>query len=141
VRTRVLLSTLFFSATVSCTTLPEPKFQKHEFPEDAYVENVKRPYTKVGTVRSKVNFPSLDFNRDENFLCRNYYNKAVRDLVKMAKKSGADAVINVKSVVFLGDGRQESYSTPECADDGEEGQILTQGTAVKWTGTEDSDLN
>ncbi len=65
-------------------------------------------------------------------LCANYYNKAVNSLVEAARRKGADAVIDVKSVVFLEDGRKEEYQTPECADDGMEGQILTQGIAVKW---------
>jgi hypothetical protein len=32
------------------------------------------------------------------------------------------------------DGKSETYKTPECSDDGGEGQILTQGVAVKWKG-------
>jgi hypothetical protein len=116
-----------------CATLPTPKHKDYSFPEEkAFFGNVKRPYETLGLVRSKVNFQTLDPNREETELCRNYFNKAVRDLVEFSKKKGGDAVIDVKSVVFLEDGRHELYSTPECSDDGMEGQILAQGIAVKW---------
>lgn len=119
--------------TAACTTLPTPKFTSYPYPKDrAFVGDVSREYQTLGMVRTKVNFPSLDPNREEAELCRNYYNKAVLDLVRRARDQGADAVIDVKSVVFLEDGRQEFYPTPECADDGQEGQILAQGIAVKW---------
>ena len=123
---------LILVAVAGCTTLPAPRFTKHEFPKEAYVGDVARPYEVVGTVRSKVNFPSLDPLHEEAELCRNYYNQAVRDLVKFAKQKDADAVIQVKSVVFYEDGKSQTFATPECSDDGEEGQVLTQGTAVKW---------
>jgi hypothetical protein len=116
----------------ACTTLPKPKHDKFRYPKDAYVETPKRAYVPVGTVRSKVNFTSLDPNHEETELCKNYYNKAVAELVKFAHAKGADAVIDVKSVVFLEDGRVETYKTPECSDDGGEGQILAQGTAIRW---------
>lgn len=117
----------------ACTTLPDPQHKSYSFPtESAFFGNVTRPYKKLGMVRSKVDYPSLDSSREEDDLCRNYFNKAVRDLVKMARDQGADAVIDVKSVVYLEDGRQEVYTTPECSDDGMEGQILTQGIAIQW---------
>ena len=117
----------------ACTTLPAPKYSKHAFPKgEAFVGDAKRPYQALGLVRAKVEFPTLDPGRDEQELCKNYYNAAVQDLVKHARKAGGDAVINVKSVVFLEDGRAETHKTPECSDDGQEGQILTQGIAVKW---------
>jgi hypothetical protein len=100
--------------------------------KSAFKGNVSRTYEKLGLVRSKVNFLTLDPGREESELCRNYFNKAVKDLVKTAKNKGGDAVIDVKSVVFFEDGHMELYSTPECSDDGMEGQVLTQGIAVKW---------
>src|SRR4051812_17356854 len=117
-----------------CATMPDPKFKKFTFPKNAFVGNVQRPYKALGPVRSKIDYQTLDPAREEKDLCRNYYNRAVRDLVKYAKKQGADAVIDVKSVVFLVDGRTETYSTPECSDEGGDGQVLTQGIAVKWKG-------
>jgi hypothetical protein len=109
------------------------KHDKFRYPKEAYVEVPKRAFTPMGMVRSKVNFTSLDPNHLEVAeLCKNYYNKAVAELVKIAKGKGADAVIEVKSVTFLEDGRVETYKTPECSDDGGEGQILAQGVAVKW---------
>ena len=116
-----------------CASFSPPKQKSYDFPKgQAYVNEVKRPYYRIGVVRSKVNFPSLDPEHDEQFLCRNYYNKAVADLVKYAKQKGADAVIEVRSVVFFEDGRTQSHKTPECSDDGQEGQILAEGVAVKW---------
>ena len=89
-------------AAIACTTLPTPKFDKHEFPKKrAFVEPVKRPYAVIGLVRSKVDYPTLDPLRDDEELCKNYYNKAVEDLVRMARDKGADAVIEVRSAVFL----------------------------------------
>jgi len=117
----------------ACTTLPTIHHKEYSYPgEKAFVGKVDRPYKAMGKVRAKVNFQSLDPNREETDLCINYYNKAVIDLLEMAKDRGADAVVDVKSVVFFEDGRFELFSTPECADDGIEGQVLTQGIAVKW---------
>lgn len=117
----------------ACTTLPAVKHENYTFPDKkAFIGDVKRPYEALGLVRSKVNFQTLDPAREENELCVNYYRKAVRDLVEIAKERGADAVIDVKSVVFFEDGKHELFSTPECSDDGMEGQVLTQGIAVKW---------
>lgn len=131
---RVSGTLALLAAASGCATIPEPKFHQYTFPKNAYVGDVQRPYTILGPVRSKVDYQTLDPNHEEKDLCHNYYNKAVRDLVKYAKKQGADAVVDVKSVVFLVDGRTESYPTPECSDDGGDGQVLTQGVAVKWKG-------
>jgi hypothetical protein len=118
---------------MGCSSLPASRHQTFSFPkENAFIGNVKRPYKTLGVVRSKVNYLSLDSLHEEADLCRNYYHKAVRDLVKIAKGKGANAVIDVKTVVFLEDGRQETYPTAECSDDGMEGQVLVQGIAVKW---------
>jgi len=116
----------------ACTTLPSPKFSKFSFPKNAFIDPITREYEKIGTVRAKVNFPTLDPSRDEDALCRNYFNKAVSDLVLLAEKKGADAVIEVRSVVFYEGAKSQVFLTPECSDDGEEGQALAQGIAVKW---------
>jgi hypothetical protein len=117
----------------SCATLPTAKHKNYQFPkEKAFFGDVKRPYQVLGLVRSKATFISLDPNNEEAALCKNYFNKAVRDLVKFAKLQGGDAVIDVKSVVFLEDGRSELHPSAECSDDGMEGQVLCQGVAVKW---------
>jgi hypothetical protein len=112
--------------------MPEPKYERFRFPKNAYVGNVTRPYETLGPVRSKVDFANLDLQREDKEVCHNYYNKSVRELARFAKLQGGDAVIDVKSVVFLQDGRSETHPTPECSDDGAEGQVLTQGIAVKW---------
>ena len=93
---------------------------------------MKRPYQKLGVVRSKVNFSSADPFGEEADLCRNYYNRAVKDLVQLALKQQGDAVIDVRSVVLYQDGTTATFQTPECSDDGLEGQILAQGIAVRW---------
>ena len=122
-----------FALLTGCSTLPSVSHKDYSFPkEKAFFGDVKRGYTTFGLVRTKVNYQSLDPQREEDDLCRNYFNKAVIDLTKMAEEKGADGVIDVKSVIFLEDGRTESYPTPECADDGIEGQVLAQGIAVKW---------
>ena len=120
--------------TVSgCTSLPDPKVTKYGFPTTtAFIGDPGRPFQALGQVRTKAEYVTLDPNHEEAFLCKNYYNKAVADLVKRAKAQGGDAVIDVKSVVLLVDGRHEYYATPECSDEGDGGQILVQGIAVKW---------
>ncbi|MBN22194.1 MAG: hypothetical protein CL678_13015 [Bdellovibrionaceae bacterium] len=116
-----------------CASLPEPSITPYAFPkENVYIDQPVRKYESLGSVRSKVNYPSLNMNWSEKRLCENHYNKSVRDLLKYAKKAGADAVMMIRSVVFLVDGRKELYRSPECSDDGEEGQILTQGIAIRW---------
>jgi hypothetical protein len=129
-----LLSFLLGSITFwGCSTLPATKFKHYTFPyKDAIRGNTPRPYQTLGMVRAKIDYPSLDDSHEEKELCKNYFNKAVTDLVAMAKKKGGDAVIDIKSVVFLEDGRRETYPTAECSDDGLEGQILAQGIVVKW---------
>lgn len=124
-------------ALVSCATLPTPKVSRHSWPKgEAFIGDVKRPYQALGLAKTKVNYNTLDPEVDEHALCRNYFNKAAIDLVKRAKKAGGDAVIDIQSVVFLEDGRMERYKTPECSDDGAEGQVLAQGIVVKWKGEE-----
>ncbi len=106
----------------------------HKFPkEDVYLDRPKdRPYEVLGRVRTKVNYPSLDGQRDETTLCRNYFNKAAKDLLARAKKVGGDAIMEMRSVTFMVDGKSETHKTPECADDGEEGQVLAEGYVIKW---------
>ena len=119
--------------TGGCATLPTPKYKAYTFPQEkAHYGNVKKPYETLGLVRSRVNFQTLDPSHDETDLCRNYFNKAVRDLIDTAKKQGGDAVIDIKSVVFMEDGSHQTYPSAECSDDGMEGQVLAQGIAVKW---------
>lgn len=128
-----ILGGMSIAVLIACSTIPNPKHKEFKYPASfAFTGDVKRPYTALGLVRSKVNFESLDPNKEETTLCKNYFNKSVRELVKYAKERGGDAVIDIKSVVFLEDGRAELYPTAECSDDGQEGQILTQGIAVRW---------
>ena len=119
----------------ACSTLPTPQVTKYEFPKaDVYVDQKPtRKFNLLGSVRTKVNFNSMNPEREEKDLCQNYYNKAVADLLKRAKREArADAVVEIRSVVFFLDGTSKLYSTPECSDDGGEGQILLQGIAIQW---------
>lgn len=120
-------------ALSACSTLPSQSHSTYAFPKDATVVTPKRLFTRLGMVKAKANYPTLEEdeeNAQKN--CRNYYNKAVSDLVKLAKKQGADAVIEVRSVVFLIDGKTEMFDRPECIDDGADAQVLVAGVAVKW---------
>ena len=122
-------------AMLGCSSLPSPAHKQFTFPKDrAFFGDVKTPYQSLGLVRAKVNYESLDpiHDTDERRLCQTYFNKAVRELVKTARDKNGDAVIDVKSVVFLENGEQQYFSKAECADDGLEGQVLVQGIAVKW---------
>ncbi len=119
----------------SCATLPEPKYKKYAFPEgEAFVDRKPaRKYKVLGPVRVRVNYSSLNPDHEEQDLCRNYYNKGAKDLVKRAHRDlKGDAVIDVRSVVYFMDGKSKRYPTPECADDGNEGQVLMEGQAIRY---------
>jgi hypothetical protein len=122
------LSVSFFG----CATLPEVRHQAYRFPKDAHIHAPTHHYETIGMVRSRIDFPSLEVNQDFSQLCKNYFNSAAHKLVRYAKQRGADAVIDVRSVVFLLNGEVELHPQAECVDDGAEGQILAQGIAVKW---------
>ena len=118
----------------SCSTLPAPQVKRYEFPrEGVFLAEPDRPYEVMGLVRSKAKWPTLLLpDADEQGLCRNYYNKASADLLKRAREAGADAVASIKSVVFLVTGKRVEYTTAECSDDGENGEILMEGVAVRF---------
>lgn len=122
----------------SCSTAV-PSFNKKRFEYPKGFAYLGRPegkeFERIGTVRARADYVSLnpqDPEGDPQSLCKNFYNRAVQDLVKFAKEQKADAVIEVKSVVFTMDGKAQTFDRPECADDGAEGQALVQGTAVRW---------
>jgi hypothetical protein len=132
-----MISILLVSA---CATPPDEKVRhpRYSYPEALVFSETPtgefkdRPYEIMGWVRSKAEWPTLDQNNYSEGLCRNYFNKAVRGLIKEAKKAGADAVMQVRSVVFLLDGKVGEYPTPECSDDGAEGEVLVRGIAIKF---------
>jgi hypothetical protein len=132
IKLRTWTTGVALTLAAACTTLPEVKHKNFEFPSNAFIHKPKRAYVPIGTVRTRVDFPSLDPLREEADLCRNYFNQAARELVKRAQEKGGAAVVEVRSVVFLADGRRETYPQPECADDGNEGQVLAEGLAVRW---------
>lgn len=135
-RTRYIILALALMLATACTTAVKSEFTLHHFPKGkAFVEKPNRPFEILGSVKAKADFSTLETDEPraaERSLCRNYYNKAVRDLVRLAKRHGGDAVIQVRSVTFLETGQTETFSTPECADDGGEGQVLVTGIVVKW---------
>ncbi len=130
---------VIFLFLLSCVSVPErtnhsqfPFPEKGVFPELPGGADAKRPYETLGWVRAKADWPTLDQDSYSQSLCRNYFNKAVSSLYKEAKKVGADAVIQVRSVVFTLDGKTEEYATPECSDDGATGEVLVRGIAIKF---------
>lgn len=120
------------------SSLPEERHDSYLFPEHSvYLEepsgkDLGRPYRVLGWVRAKAEYPTMEQNANDLKLCKNYYNKAARDLLKEAKKVKADAVMKVRSVVILMDGKFEEYGSPECSDDGANGEVLLRGIAIQF---------
>jgi len=137
---RVVLFGAVLGIVSACTSLPTPKVSRYAFPKDGvYLGEPDRPYEVLGIVRSQATWPTLLLpDSNEEALCRNHYNKAVKDLLKRARAAGGDAVASIKSVVFLATGKREEYTTPECSDDGESGEILLEGVAVRFKRPEPS---
>jgi len=132
---RPFLGGLLVTALFACSSLPDPKYKKYAFPEkDVFVEaKPTRRYQAVGSVRVRVNFNSLNPEREDQDLCRNYFNKGAGDLLKRAKRDRkGDAVMDVRSVVYYMDGKTKKFPKPECADDGGEGQVLMEGMAIRY---------
>lgn len=127
---------VLYGGGVGCATLPEPKHEHFDFPKDvAFMGKPTRPHEVLGGVKSKISFQTLDpdaVGSSEKKLCRNYFNAAVHKLVEYAKAKGADAVMEVRSTVFFMDGTSKNFDRPECFDDGAEGQVLTQGIAIRF---------
>ena len=130
---------LSFVSLVSCVSVPDrANHPQYAFPEKGvYLELPtgaleNRPYKTLGWVRAKSDWPTLDQDSYSQTLCKNYFNKASASLYKEAKKVGADAVVQVRSVVFTLDGKAEDHSTPECSDDGAVGEVLVRGIAIKF---------
>jgi hypothetical protein len=133
---------LLLSACASVPAAPlldkKTKHSRYPFPEaDVFMElptgrDEGRNYDVLGWVRSKAYWPTTDQDGYSEGLCRNYFNKGARQLLKEARKVGADAVIQVRSVVFMLDGKVEEFPRPECSDDGLEGEVLMRGIAIKY---------
>lgn len=116
----------------SCASMPVPKHSRVEFPKNAYLNEPKRPYEKIGVVRTRTEYPIVSADDDEATLCKNYFNASARKLVELAKDQGGDAVIQVRSVVYLLSGKSEAHPRAECAEENGEGQNLAMGFAIKW---------
>jgi hypothetical protein len=122
-------------ALASCATLPAPNYTSYSLPEEGvFIDEVpSRKFKVLGLVRVRVNFSTLNPERDEQELCRNYYRKGLRDLLARARRERkADAIMDVESVVYYLDGKLQAFKSPECSDDGGEGQILLQAKAIRY---------
>lgn len=112
---------------------PSSPYEKQEFPPEAFMGVPDKAHEVIGQVRARVDFQlGSPGGEDDERRCRNFFNKAVLQLVEFAKAKKADAVVDVRSVILLLDGKVETHPGPECADDGQEGQVLVQGVAVRW---------
>jgi hypothetical protein len=132
---RNIASLLIFGALVGCSSLPKVEHKVYPFPAvNAFVNAPPkdRPYSVLGWVRAKTPFVTMDPDSNLKALCANYYNKAVASLLVEAKKAGGDAVAEIRSVTFLLNGKVEEHVTPECSDDGGEGEILVRGVAIRF---------
>lgn len=89
------------------------------------------PHEVKGRVRTKITYPTLDASSEESALCRNYFNKAVIDLVEMAKKNGGDGIKNIQTVTLELNGRMKVHNTVECSDEGSEGQVLATALVIR----------
>ena len=138
IRTLGICALLIGFVTGCATSLPAEHHAIYKFPaksvfvEEPIGEDLGRPYEIMGWVRARAHFPTMEQDPNSEALCKNYYNKGVGDLLKEAKKVKAEAVIKVRSVVMMLDGKTEEHVTAECADDGAEGEILLRGIAIKW---------
>lgn len=135
------LAIVLIWGALGCGSLPTDSVEIFSPVKDgAFVEEPPKsqPFQVLGIVRTKVNYPSALPEYTDEQLCKNYYNKAVKQLVKAArKKYDADAVITIRSVVRYMDGKHDVFKTPECSDDGNEGQIAVQGRAIRFTKPEE----
>lgn len=121
----------------ACSSLPDPKHRFFEFPKQGVYlgrpPESQGPYERLGVVKTKLEWPTLSPDYDETRLCQSYFNKAMADLLKRAREQvQADAVIEARSVVLLVNGQLETHPRAECSDDGQEGQVLAQGIAIRY---------
>lgn len=119
---------------LACSTTTSQRFEKYSFPPDSYVvgKSIERSYQVLAPVKTRVDYETSQKEPGVD-LCHNAFNKGAQDLVTLAKRNGADAVIEVSSVVFAADRKASTFPIPECSVEGPHGQILMQGTAVKWS--------
>lgn len=128
-------SVLAFVSMTACSSLPTVKHKTYEFPKNRAFIGVPKSlprYEKKGLAKARASFATLEPEGDVDWLCNNYFNKAVAQLIERAKEHGGDGVIDVRSVTFLMDGKIETYSRAECVDDGESGDVYVQGVVVKF---------
>lgn len=125
---------LVFGLGSGCSSIPEAEFTPQEMPKEVFVDapTGKVVGTRLGILKTKVNFSTFSSQYDESLLCKNAFKKAAKQLWKMAEKLNAEAVIDFRSVTFYLDGKHETHKTAECSDDGGDGQVLVQGQAIRW---------
>jgi hypothetical protein len=134
----LVAAALFFSCSSAPTGKKSAEAQRPLPAGVTFDDGGGRPYQKVGTVRAWQEFKTeLDESFDDKEFqrrCRQAFREAAAKVLKIAQEHGGEAVIQVRSVVFLADGRKEYLPSAECADDGDAGEALVEGMAVRWTG-------
>lgn len=128
-------------ASAACSSLPKRPPQKEGpiqvLPGNVFFSEPTRSYQVLGTARSWHEFKtSLDETFDDQEFSRRCYQaffKASEKVLAIARANGGEAVAQIRSVVFLADGRKEYYPRPECVDDGEEGEALVEGQVIRWS--------
>ncbi|NDD90764.1 hypothetical protein EBZ37_01580, partial [bacterium] len=117
------LAFVFCLALSACASAPKSNSQPEDWvlrptPEGVFMGKPERAFKTVGTVRTWQGFPtSLDdsFTETEfNRRCRKAFYEASGKLLGIAREHGAEAVVEVNSVVFLADGRKEYHPKAEC---------------------------
>ncbi len=141
-RKGVLLAIVWSLGGIACSSFSKP-VPKNEgpvsvLPPQVFFSQPSRAFEVLGTARSWHEFKtSLDESYDEKEFsrrCQQAFYQAAQKVLGIARSHGGDAVMQVKSVVFLADGRKEFYPRPECVDDGEEGEALVEGQVIRWIG-------
>ena len=138
------LLSLLVAAGTGCSTpkankpVEVPVLEGPLLPKGAFFGKPPYKFQGLGVVRASKTYPTLNIEMTdelEDAFCRKVFSEASRELLQIAKANGGDGVADIHSVIFLGDGRRETFDRPECTDDGEEGEVLVQGVAIKWVRT------
>ena len=134
-------ASVLFGAGCSAPRLKKPAMPVLEgplLPKGVFFGVPPYRYQSMGVVRASKTYPTLHLEMTDELdeaYCKKVFAEAARELLVLAKENGGDGVADVHSVVYLADGRRETYDKPECTDDGEEGEVLVQGIAIKWVRT------
>ncbi len=134
----LMLPLLAACASTGSKSMEPPVVDGPLLPKGVFFGAPPYKHKTLGIVRTTREYPTLNVGMTEALeqaYCRKAFAEAVRELLRLAKANGADGVADVHSVVYLADGRRETFDRPECTDDGEEGDVLVQGVAIQWVRT------